>query len=152
LNNRRNQNSILFLTTLGVYLGLLVVGGAAPQVFAHSATTRNFELVDEIEVKDDLDKNPRESSNSTDSHRASNEDLLVTAAVIRYLDQFVKCLELNHDTPEQEWQSNTISANTSVQPPDSFEFRSSNNFRKQFIQTARLPRAGLDSLLAKNAK
>jgi hypothetical protein len=62
LINRKNQNSILFLTTLGVYLGLLVVGGAAPQVFAHSATTRNFELVDEIEVKDDLDTNPDDCS------------------------------------------------------------------------------------------
>jgi hypothetical protein len=58
LNSRKNQNSLLILTTLGVYLGLLVVGGAAPQTFAHSATTRNFELVDEIEVKDDLDNKP----------------------------------------------------------------------------------------------
>jgi hypothetical protein len=48
----------LFLTTLGVYLGLLVVGGAAPQALAHSATTRNFEITDEIEVKDDLDNKP----------------------------------------------------------------------------------------------
>ena len=48
----------MFLTTLGVYLGLLVVGGAAPQVLAHSATTRNFEITDEIEVKDDLDNKP----------------------------------------------------------------------------------------------
>lgn len=48
----------MILTTLGVYLGLLVVGGAAPQTFAHSATTRNFELVDEIELKDDLDNKP----------------------------------------------------------------------------------------------
>lgn len=37
-----------------------MVGGAAPQVFAHSATTRNFEITDEIEVKDDLDTNPDE--------------------------------------------------------------------------------------------
>ena len=58
MTNRKNQNSILFLTTLGVYLGLLVVGGSAPQVFAHSATTRNFAISDEIEVKDDLDKKP----------------------------------------------------------------------------------------------
>lgn len=58
MNTRKNQNSILFLTTLGVYLGLLVVGGAAPQVFAHSATTRAFEITDEIEIKDDLDKKP----------------------------------------------------------------------------------------------
>ena len=55
---RKAQNSILLLTTLGVYIGLLVAGGAAPQVLAHSATTRNFEISDEIEVKDDLDKKP----------------------------------------------------------------------------------------------
>ena len=58
MSNRKNQNSILFLTTLGVYLGLLVVGGTAPQVLAHSATTRNFEISDETEVRDDLDKKP----------------------------------------------------------------------------------------------
>ncbi len=54
----RKNNSILFLTTLGVCLGLVLAGGASPQVFAHSALTRNFELQDEFEVKDDLDKNP----------------------------------------------------------------------------------------------
>lgn len=41
-----------------MYLGLLMVGGAAPQVLAHSATTRNFDITDEIEVKDDLDNKP----------------------------------------------------------------------------------------------
>lgn len=56
--DRKTQNSILVITTLGVYLGLLMVGGAAPQVLAHSATTRNFEITDEIEVKDDLDNKP----------------------------------------------------------------------------------------------
>ncbi len=35
-----------------------MVGGAAPQVLAHSATTRAFEISDEIEVKDDLDNKP----------------------------------------------------------------------------------------------
>ena len=54
----RKNNSILFLTTLGVYLGLVLAGGAAPSVFAHGALTRSFELQDEIEAKDDLDKNP----------------------------------------------------------------------------------------------
>ncbi|PYT00365.1 MAG: hypothetical protein DMF63_07275 [Acidobacteria bacterium] len=57
MTNRKN-NSILFLTTLGVYLGLMLVGGAAPQVFAHGALTRHFELQDEIEISDDLDKKP----------------------------------------------------------------------------------------------
>jgi hypothetical protein len=58
MTNRRNNSSMIFLTTLGVYLGLLLVGGSAPQVFAHSAMTRNFEIQDEIEVKDDLDNKP----------------------------------------------------------------------------------------------
>ena len=56
--NSRKHNSLLFLTTLGVYLGLVLVGGSAPQVFAHGALTRNFELQDEIEVSDDLEKKP----------------------------------------------------------------------------------------------
>ena len=58
MSKHKTNNSLLFLTTLGVYLGLVLVGGAAPQVFAHGALTRNFELQDEIEIKDDLDKKP----------------------------------------------------------------------------------------------
>jgi hypothetical protein len=58
LNKRKTNNSILFLTTLGVYLGLVLAGGVTPQVYAHSAMTRNFELTDEIEFKDDLDNKP----------------------------------------------------------------------------------------------
>ena len=58
MNKRKANNSILFLTTLGVYLGLVLAGGVTPQVYAHSAMTRNFELVDEIEFKDDLDNKP----------------------------------------------------------------------------------------------
>ncbi|MCA1590665.1 MAG: hypothetical protein LC730_07020 [Acidobacteria bacterium] len=54
----RNQNSIVFLATLGVYLGLVLAGGAAPQVYAHAAMTRHFEILDEIEVKDDRDEKP----------------------------------------------------------------------------------------------
>jgi len=57
LNNRKPQNSILVLATLGVYLGLVLVG-ATPQVLANAAMTRQFDVKDEIEVKDDLDKKP----------------------------------------------------------------------------------------------
>ena len=83
--NKKAQNSILVLTTLGVYLGLLMVGGAAPQVLAHSATTRNFEITDEIEVKDDLDTNP-------DDER-SDERLDVRLSLLTYfqdVEYFVK--------------------------------------------------------------
>ena len=56
----KNQNSILFLTTLGVYLGL-VLAGAAPQAIASGAAmSRNFDIRDEIEFKDDVDDDPDE--------------------------------------------------------------------------------------------
>jgi hypothetical protein len=58
VTTRKANNPIIFLATLGVYLGLVLVGGPAPQVFAHGALTRNFELQDEIEVHDDLEKKP----------------------------------------------------------------------------------------------
>jgi len=57
VTQRRNQNSILVLATLGVYLGL-VLAGATPQVLAQAAMTREFRVKDEIEAKDNLDKNP----------------------------------------------------------------------------------------------
>lgn len=57
MNNRKNQNSILVLATLGVYLGL-VLAGATPQVLAQAATAKQFSVKDEIEFKDDLDKKP----------------------------------------------------------------------------------------------
>ncbi|MBC7899916.1 MAG: hypothetical protein H7070_07660 [Saprospiraceae bacterium] len=74
MTNRKNNNSMIFLATLGVYFGLVLVGGAAPQVYAHGAMTRNFELKDEIEVKDDLDTKP-------DDERSP-----VTASVQIYLE------------------------------------------------------------------
>ena len=58
MKERNKNNSIVFLTTLSVYLGLMLVGGVAPTVLAQAATTRNFNVQDEIEVKDDLDKKP----------------------------------------------------------------------------------------------
>src|SRR5438046_1061193 len=43
--------------TLGVYLGLVLVD-ATPQVLANAATTRNFDIRDEIEFQDKVDKDP----------------------------------------------------------------------------------------------
>jgi hypothetical protein len=59
--NKKNQNSILFLTTLGVYIGLLMAG-SAPGIVAQQAgaMTRNFDVKDEIEFSVDLDKKPRD--------------------------------------------------------------------------------------------
>jgi hypothetical protein len=56
MTNRKNYNSIVFLTTLSVYLGLVLVG--APPVLAQAALTQKIEIKNEAEIKDDLDKKP----------------------------------------------------------------------------------------------
>lgn len=53
----KNQNSILVLATLGVYFGL-ILSGATPQLLASAAMTRQFDVKDEIEFKDDFDTIP----------------------------------------------------------------------------------------------
>jgi hypothetical protein len=58
MSQRNKNNSIVFLTTLSVYLGLVLVGGATPNVLAQAALTRNFDVQEEIEIKDDLDNKP----------------------------------------------------------------------------------------------
>lgn len=45
-----------------MYLGLVLVG--ATPVMGHAATTRHFEIADEIEVKDDLDRKPDDNKRS----------------------------------------------------------------------------------------
>jgi hypothetical protein len=80
VTNRKN-NSILFLTTLGVYLGLMLVGGAAPQVFAHGALTRQFDLQDEIEISDDLDNQP-DGETALDAYASAVESIFVTSTEI----------------------------------------------------------------------
>ena len=90
MTNRKSNNSILFLTTLGVYLGLFLVGGAAPQVFAHGALTRNFELQDEIEVSDDLEKKP-DDEQALEIYSSALESIFVTAGEL--VDNFPVLVE-----------------------------------------------------------
>lgn len=62
MKSSKANNSILILATLGVYFGLVLVG--ATPVLGHAATTRYFEISDEIEVKDDLDRKPDDQKRS----------------------------------------------------------------------------------------
>lgn len=57
MNKRNKNNSIIFLTTLSVYFGLVLVGGT-PSILTYAALTRNFDIQNEIEVNDDLDNKP----------------------------------------------------------------------------------------------
>jgi hypothetical protein len=86
VNNRKNYNSIVFLT---VYFGLVLVG-ATPQVLAQAAMTRQFDIKTEIEFKDDLDKKPDEN------------DLFTTSIVnlVRELNRF-------SEKKQFDWNGNT---------------------------------------------
>lgn len=57
---RNKNNSIIFLTTLSVYLGLVLVGAPAT-VLAQAALADKIEVKDKIGKKDDLDKKRDES-------------------------------------------------------------------------------------------
>ncbi|MBK8303576.1 MAG: hypothetical protein IPK98_09340 [Chloracidobacterium sp.] len=80
MTTRKPQNSILLLATLGVYLGL-VLAGATPQVLANAATAKQFDLRDEIEFADNLDKKP------------DDENLDFQFAIKGYFDDFEDLIE-----------------------------------------------------------
>lgn len=55
MTKSKSYNRIVFMTTLSLYLGLVLVSGCNS---SHSALTKSFDLKNEVEFKDDLDKNP----------------------------------------------------------------------------------------------
>lgn len=102
MNNRSKNNSIIFLTTLSVYLGLVLVGGAMPTVLAQAATTRNFNVQDEIEVKDDLDKNPEKNEElSADVELVKR--LNIVQAIGIFLEDLRKLESIDKFNPQKEW-------------------------------------------------
>src|SRR5688572_15765215 len=87
MSNSKNYNRMVFLTTLSVYLGLVLVG-ATPPVMAHAALTQRIEIQNEIETDDDLDKNP------------DNESIDFTKSLDNYFKEvgnFVKDLQKLHN-------------------------------------------------------
>ncbi len=98
--NRKNHNSIIFLTTLSVYLGLVLVGGGAtPSVFAQAAMTQKFDVQSEIEVKDDLDKKPDENDSidfvrALDDYFKDSSDFVADLQKLHGIEKF----DLDYDT------------------------------------------------------
>jgi hypothetical protein len=85
----KNYNSIVFLTTLSVYLGLVLVGGATPQVLAQAALTRNFDIQIEAEVKDDLDNKPDESCGELKAKTDAQDNQFI-GQYARFISELVK--------------------------------------------------------------
>ena len=88
MNKRNNYNSIVFLTTLSVYLGLVLVG--APPILAHAAMTRHFDIQNEIEVKDDLDKNPDDETCTELKAKTYEQDIQFVKVYLETVSQFLK--------------------------------------------------------------
>ena len=87
MSNSKNYNRMVFLTTLSVYLGLVLVG-ATPPVMAHAALTQRIEIQNEIETDDDLDKKP------------DDESIDFTKSIDNYFEEvgnFVKDLQKLHN-------------------------------------------------------
>jgi hypothetical protein len=81
LTRSRPQNSILAVATLGVYLGLILAGGA-PSILAQAATAKQFNIKDEIVKRDDLDNDPNlpQARKALESYLSDTEEFLETLA------------------------------------------------------------------------
>lgn len=151
MNNRKNQNSILVLATLGVYLGL-VLAGATPQTLAQAAMTRQFDVKDEVEIKDELDKKPDHlladvaESASTEIDQKLARSVGVFLAKFKNIDS-IGSLNISSDIRVENvnWQQSinpaTKTYDISAQPP-----------LRQILTITNLPRAGIDPLLASDGK
>ncbi len=85
MSNRKNYNSIVFLTTLSVYLGLVLAGGATPTVLAQAALTRDFDIKNEVVLEDDLDKKPDDEIFSPSKNSPDKADK-------QFIEQYAKSI------------------------------------------------------------
>ncbi len=105
MTTRKNYNSVLFLTTLSVYLGLVLVGAPAT-VLAQAALTGRLEVKDKIEKKDDLDKKPDDlADEKAQPHESGNRAVLDYAEVVRVLLEASRQANPNRFTFESETKS-----------------------------------------------
>jgi hypothetical protein len=146
LNTRKNQNSILILATLGVYLGLVLVG-ATPQVLAQAAMTRQFNVKDEVEVKDDLDKKPDSSVTEDKNETSPKADKLVSNSVDKFLSEYSPSVS-SASIGRTHAGYDEVAASAA-------KHKSSAEHHiplMTLIAVTNLPRAGLEPLFAVNAK
>jgi hypothetical protein len=90
MTNRKNYNSIVFFTTLSVYLGLVLVG--TPPILAQAALTQKLEIQNEAEIKDDLDKKPDDEikslAGSTKNYFEELEDFIQDLQKLHSIEKF----------------------------------------------------------------
>lgn len=134
MTTRKPQNSILVLATLGVYFGL-VLAGATPQVLAQAAMTREFDVRDEVEVKEDLDTKPDNPAEIDLSNEA------VVIAVVKSVSTFLTRVEAATPIVSFVTTAPLSDPNASGEPASQAAFFPS---FKNLIGIDNYPRAGLD--------
>ena len=147
MKNTRNNNSVLILATLGVYLGLVLVG-ATPQVLAQAAMTRQFNVKDEIEFKEDLEKKPDRAVADDDQDPAVQTGHLVSLSIDKFLSGFAAVGPLSNSPILVVRAARIAPAKFDTLEQSISKLRS----LRSAITVANLPRAGLDSLPAIDAK
>ena len=100
MSQRNKNNSIIFLTTLSVYLGLVLVGGTSP-VLAYAALTRQFDIQNEIKVKDDLDKKPDSDELAEDVETTSK--FKIAEAITNFMSDLKKLESIGKFNPQNNW-------------------------------------------------
>lgn len=146
MSKPKNQNSILVLATLGVYLGLVLVG-ATPQVLAQAAMTRQFNVKDEVEVKDDLDKKPDTSVTDEKGQVLPETDKVISRSVDRFLTEFTP------STCSTPLVGPVNIRRESGPPMGRYELAPGERISLiTLLAVTDLPRAGLDPLFAINGK
>ncbi len=130
MNNCKNYNSIVFLTTLSVYLGLVLAGGAVPTVLAQAATTRGFDIKNEIVIEDDLDKKPDELSEDIEIV----DNFKLTNAITSFVDDLKKLESIGKFNHKEDF---VFSHNLWVKVFDTTNSNSKNsNISNPWLQTA----------------
>ncbi|MBK7392901.1 MAG: hypothetical protein IPI64_06300 [Chloracidobacterium sp.] len=151
MTNRKNQNSILLLATLGVYLGL-VLAGATPQVLANAATAKQFDLRDEIEMVDDLDNKPDQASSIETETPSPQTNDHVSNSVRKFLAKFQTAGSLHTFAATSSPVQFVKIAAAKVSPIATSVDRKIGFRLDQILTLTNFPRGSLDPLLASDAK
>ena len=135
-----------------MYLGL-VLAGATPQILAQAAMTREFDVKDEIEVKDDLDTKPNKlAAGSDEPTEPVATDNKISRSVQRFLAEFET---IDSAVPLCSFSGFALEQKVLVPKIDTSIFHDRFDAHiplDQILAVTNLPRAGLDPLLAAEAK
>lgn len=133
-----------------MYLGL-VLAGATPQVLAQAAMSRQFDVKDEVEVKDDLDKKPDNLLAKIAESAASEIDHKITRSVGQFFAKFKSVDSVGSLNSSSDTRLTNRVRQRQICTGSRTYYLNGDTALRQILTITNLPRAGLDSLLASDA-